>query len=145
MNPSRLNEKYPWVTYDLSNFDNPEAYGGWYGIMDSLLASIAQRYAKEGIPLNEDTFALRQVKEKFAGLRFYASSRVDIEDLRHAAEKVAMKTCMTCGAPGEVVVTRWWYHTVCPKHRKPGDVTPEEHNKRCEEHRAKILSKREKK
>jgi hypothetical protein len=54
-------------------------------------------------------YTIEQVKAKFGGLRFYASSTVDFDgDFRdspfyaaiNAAEALSFKTCEDCGAPG---------------------------------------------
>lgn len=65
--------------------------------------------------LNEvdPNYSLSQVKVKFGGLRYYfrmseSASAEDYEKARSIvdyAEKLASKTCMECGDPGQLVTT----------------------------------------
>jgi hypothetical protein len=78
---------------------------GWRGIVAPLIAySIA------------NGFEIQQIKEKFAGLRFYYSGKDEVLDnLILAAEKQAERTCEWCGAPGERT-KGGWVKTLCPEH-----------------------------
>tara|TARA_R110000850_G_scaffold205106_5_gene331294 strand:- start:578 stop:1213 length:636 start_codon:yes stop_codon:yes gene_type:complete len=54
-----------------------------------------------------------QVKEKFAGLRFYMTTQSDeITVLIEEAEALSLKTCEECGEPGEKTNTGW-LRTLC--------------------------------
>jgi rubrerythrin len=65
---------------------------------------------------------VRQIKEKFGGLRFYCSLPKKIsENKRHAfrrrveqAEEASFRVCETCGAPGELVNHKGYLFTACP-------------------------------
>lgn len=59
-----------------------------------------------------------QVKEKFGGLRFYASAMSNEGyDLIHKAEEQSYTICEECGEPGQVYRDGWW-KTLCEKHAK---------------------------
>jgi hypothetical protein len=71
----------------------------------------------------EEIYAMRpkvqQIKEKFGGLRFYASFPKDYSEqgwavIRKAEEK-ASKTCETCGEPGELRIRNGWRYLGCQK------------------------------
>ena len=101
---------------------------GWIPVIDRLCRSITE-------VLNENPgvrVTVHQVKEKFGGLRFYAtvdSATMDecqlcdehipastrIYELIKRAEREADFICETCGAPGKKV-TRGWIKTACDKH-----------------------------
>lgn len=54
-----------------------------------------------------------QVKEKFAGLRFYMSGYSDeIRSLINEAQALSLKTCEECGEPGETR-SGGWISTLC--------------------------------
>lgn len=85
---------------------------GWLPIVDRLMARL--------IELGWDRDC-HQIKEKFGGLRFYIGAQP--EDLYQAicqAEDESMRTCETCGAPGE---RRYggWIKTLCDEHAKKTD------------------------
>lgn len=62
-----------------------------------------------------------QVKEKFAGLRFYHHGGDKFCDgIIQMAEGISYRTCEECGAPGKVG-GRGWIKTLCPAHIKPGE------------------------
>jgi len=63
-----------------------------------------------------------QIKEKFAGLRFYTdycNDRVDV--LIQFAEKMSRCTCEECGNPGELD-SAGWMKTHCRNHRRETDT-----------------------
>lgn len=60
-----------------------------------------------------------QVKEKYAGLRFYTNSSPDwFEDLVSYYSMLSEKTCEQCGEPGKVRGDLGWILTLCTKHYK---------------------------
>ncbi len=60
-----------------------------------------------------------QIKEKFGGLRFYATVQNEKAfDLIHKAEKESYKTCETCGKKGILRKNLGWILTLCLKHYK---------------------------
>jgi hypothetical protein len=115
---------------------------GWFNIIDTLCGCIynplanaksrlkaATEYPREDdgqyLAKCEAAYALEleylpiimQVKEKFAGLRFYVSSSDDrIDTLIEFAERMSRCTCEVCGAPGELDDGTGWMKTHCKKH-----------------------------
>ena len=89
---------------------------GWVDIvvrLDAELASILPDYT------------IVQVKEKFAGLRYYIGEYgVGRDDPRIAmsremiasAEQESMRTCQVCGEPGRYREGHAWMRTVCDEH-----------------------------
>ena len=95
--------------------DNPNLYrhnisfecnDGWLPIIADLstkLEAIISQYEQP------DCFYAVQVKEKFAGLRFYMSVSNDtIDDLIDEAEDLCRVTCELCGQPGISRGVRWF-------------------------------------
>lgn len=73
--------------------------------------------------LCDDIYAMgpkvSQIKEKFGGLRFYASftseySKQGWERIRKAEEE-SYEICELCGAKGELRITDGWRNTTCIK------------------------------
>lgn len=63
-----------------------------------------------------------QVKEKYAGLRFYYDGGDDeIGAAVTFAEMLSERTCETCGAPGKVRGQGWLY-TACDTHTREFDL-----------------------
>lgn len=82
---------------------------GWFDLIWRLCEDIEKLGPPKG-------FEVVQVKEKFGELRFYANGSTDaIEDRIDQATGESVKTCETCGAPGELQ-TGGWYFTACPVH-----------------------------
>ena len=84
---------------------------GWFKIIDELSEKL-EKYDVEAV----------QVKEKFAGLRFYIgecnSDKFDeIYDLISKTEELSYEICESCGAPGKVRGTGW-LKTLCDKCNK---------------------------
>jgi hypothetical protein len=67
-----------------------------------------------------------QVKQKFAGLRYYyqAPRSVDAKELAMferllgACETLSFCMCEVCGAPATQVQPRFWMFTLCPTHAR---------------------------
>jgi hypothetical protein len=93
--------------YDLSGRECGE---GWSGIVQPLFDDLMR--------LGGD---VRQIKEKFGGLRFYYSLPPTVSsDQREAfarrvrrAEEASFKICETCGKPGRLVNDRGYLFTAC--------------------------------
>lgn len=131
---TKLGQRHPWCRDDLSIFDDGGHLAGWLEVMSRLLESIEKRYAEAGLELNEKSFSVRQVKEKFGALRVYVTSSIDVQDLKQLAEEESKRICMACGDKGAMVVTGpGWFHVVCDRHKEPGDMDPGEYIRRCEE------------
>lgn len=125
-------------------YPNPQ-YDYDYSI-DGALAPLQARSAYPDIPsqisppvgwvplvlrLNDDLesilpdYTIAQVKEKFAGLRYYIDSYgVGRDDPRVAlaremiadAEQASFRICQVCGAPGTDSGNRAWRATLCDEH-----------------------------
>jgi hypothetical protein len=115
----------------------PIAFGfecddGWYDLLDELMGKIQELDKNKQI-------IIHQIKEKYAGLRFYTAggpSRIDIigegsytadggsdeeaiTNLIHNYEDKSFEICEVCGKPGRVCMTRdRWLKTVCKEHRR---------------------------
>jgi len=125
-----LSEKYPKI------FPYSEFYiacgDGWYHILDTMCAAIqahiddrnANRTTvnlvtgeKEILPPIPQVVAI-QIKEKFAGLRFYYDGGDEyINGLVQMAELMCERTCEVCGDRGKLYTTGW-HKTLCEKHAK---------------------------
>ena len=68
---------------------------GWYGLVKSLIEkAITAGWDKE----------ICQVKEKYAGLRFYINgASKEVHDIIHEYENLSYHICEDCGEPGEVL------------------------------------------
>ena len=90
-----------------------ECDDGWFQLIHRLCTDIQKELNKQDEQFNEDFYVV-QVKEKFAGLRFYISHGTDeIFELIREAEKKSEKTCEKCGKPGVVRVRGGWYKCLC--------------------------------
>jgi hypothetical protein len=88
---------------------------GWDQILLDLCASIAPHVAE--LKAAGHDFAVQQVKEKFAGLRFYTSHTSEAINIAiRAAELRAARTCEECGEPGVLRTHRSWMYTSCDQH-----------------------------
>lgn len=106
-----------------------ECGDGWY----HLLLDLSQKLEEEILKHPKDSrgnYQATQVKEKFAGLRFYMSSSTnEMENIIANAEDQAEKTCEVCGNPGKVETGRHWLKTRCVDHwqgSEPYNKTKEE-------------------
>ena len=101
---------------------------GWWPIIEALSNQIhhhvkwkneqRDKYNRgEGCP----PVIVRQIKEKFGGLRFYYDGGDDMVDgMVRMAESWASKTCETCGDKGKHRVDGGWHYVSCDKHVKKG-------------------------
>lgn len=80
---------------------------GWYPLVLDLIKNIvALGWDKE----------ICQIKQKFAGLRFYTNGITDeISRLIDKAESKSFKTCEKCGNDGKSRNIDGWYTTLCDK------------------------------
>ncbi len=89
--------------------------GGWFDLIWKLCEDIDVIVKREGWK----NFSVDQIKEKFAGLRFYVNgANKEVVDLIQKAEEESFTICEVCGKPGVVTVKRGYYQTLCVKHRK---------------------------
>lgn len=112
---------------------------GWYEIVDQLCCDIEALVAPE-----PERIEVRQIKEKFGGLRFYFAWDRDadlfldlhgdggirtlvteahgpqvmtgIRALVTAASERSEQTCQRCGAPGTLTTRGGWVSTLCERH-----------------------------
>lgn len=88
---------------------------GWYDLISQLSADIQQHVDQTGVPQVVAT----QVKEKFAGLRFYHLGGDEaIDDMISAAREQSLTICEICGEPGTLHGNppKRWYRTRCDRH-----------------------------
>lgn len=80
---------------------------GWISLLDSLLTDLAALGWSKRVG---------QIKEKYGSLRFYADAVTDEQEARiHQAEVESLRTCATCGQPGELC-HRGWMYVACAEH-----------------------------
>ena len=116
---NKLFEKYPkiFVQKDLSMIETCMCWGiccgdGWYWLIDQLCSALQYHTDENGFPQVE---AL-QVKEKFGGLRFYASGIADeLRGYISFAERLSDSICELCGSTEHVIQTGGWIMTRCAK------------------------------
>lgn len=90
-----------------------ECDDGWFPLIYRLCEGIQKELDGLDEQFNEDFYVV-QVKEKFAGLRFYISGGTEkIFDLIHEAEEESYRTCEKCGKPGVVRIRGGWYKCLC--------------------------------
>jgi hypothetical protein len=85
---------------------------GWYPLLDGLCETVTNRAKALGLVVPE----LVQIKEKFGGLRCYAS-QIENESIFEAitvAELVSYKICEISGAPGRLCKHGLWFSTLAP-------------------------------
>ena len=114
-----------------------ESYGGfacgegWWPILESLCANIQghidwrnetrSKLLKDNpynhpIPDEVSQVTVRQIKEKFGGLRFYYDGGDDtVDGMVTMAESWASRSCEDCGSPA-TKQTSGWIKNVCDKH-----------------------------
>lgn len=139
----KLCEKYPKIFKDRHGDPKStlmcfgfECGDGWFQILDSLCGNI-QSYIdwrneqrNHLLESNLHNIEIRpevpqvvavQVKEKFAGLRFYYEGGDEyISGMVRMAESWASVTCEECGVPGEMR-PGGWMKTLCDTHKKERD------------------------
>ena len=85
---------------------------GWHTLIEELLTNIQMVVCERG-----GVFAVRQIKEKFGGLRFYCEGSDEmIKALIVAAEERAVCTCEWCGGTGENRLHTGWWKVLCDEH-----------------------------
>ena len=89
-----------------------ECGDGWFDLLWNLCEDIEK--------LNPpDDFEVHQIKEKFAGLRFYTGAGTEeIFNRIDQAEAESYKTCETCGSKDNVTSEGRWITTLCKECRK---------------------------
>ena len=96
-----LIKEYPDIYKD---FDRFECYDGWFDILKDLSEKL------RSLSFTADVI---QVKEKFAGLRFYVSSATEEQwAVISEAEHKSYSVCEICGKPG-YLTRHGWLRTLC--------------------------------
>lgn len=112
----RLCQKYPEIFRDRHAPMSQTAMcwgfacgDGWFALIDTLCSELMRHSTPEQIPVAQ------QVKEKYAGLRFYARTYTDTQyDLIDFAEALSYRICETCGTTTNVQrYTDGWHRTRC--------------------------------
>jgi hypothetical protein len=121
---AELLRKYPKI---FSRLTYIECGDGWYDLIDRLCSAIqmhvdSKRHMHSS--LTDEQFdeemgvTADQVKEKWGGLRFYASGADEwIDGAVSMAEKVSFCTCEVCGGKGRRSGGAW-VRTLCDEHSK---------------------------
>lgn len=89
---------------------------GWFNLVHELCLDIS----KFNLP---ESFEVRQIKEKFGGLRFYYYPFVDgVEKLVSIAESKSFKICEVCGESGNRLISdKRFFQTRCEEHLIKGE------------------------
>ena len=92
-----------------------ECCEGWDKIIEPLVEYV-DKY-NSTVEKEEDKIKILQIKEKFGGLRFYASNKTEeLINLIEDAENKSFKTCEFCGSTDDVGQTcDGWITTCCRK------------------------------
>jgi hypothetical protein len=98
-----------------------EVGDGWYPLIEDMLKSLMAVNTEGNYVVQ-----IRQIKEKFGGLRVYWDCTSDIteadykrlNDIVDKAEELAEQTCEVCGAEGKNDSPTSWMSTRCALHRK---------------------------
>ena len=122
--------KYPKILMSKSgNEVSLDVGDGWYEILDAL-CSYAQHYIdwrngegeferNKNLRSDDDRIpqlVAEQIKEKFAGLRFYSYGGDEkIAGMIEMAEAMSYRTCEECGSPGKKT-KGGWIRTLCKRH-----------------------------
>ena len=105
-NAQKLKDKFPKI------FDKDfyfECDDGWFDIIFDLCKDMQYEINNSGC---EQVVAV-QVKEKFAGLRFYASGGNEVTSaMIHKYGKLSSETCEVTGGRGYVCEKHGWYKTL---------------------------------
>ena len=105
-NTKKLIERFPNIFGESFNF---ECDDGWFDIIFDLCRDIQQEVNNSGC----EQVVAAQVKEKFAGLRFYSSGG---NEVTHAMiekySKLSSQTCELTGGKGSLHEKNGWYKTL---------------------------------
>lgn len=91
-----------------------ECLEGWNRLIKPIVDYINDY--NENIP-EEDKIHIKQIKEKFGGLRFYTDKKTEhLKNMIEAAEHEAIHTCEICGSKYDIGQTAdGWITTCCRK------------------------------
>jgi hypothetical protein len=99
-----------------------ECGDGWFNILDSMCRLIQHHIDWKNRSGNiVDQVVATQVKEKFGTLRFYYDGGDEyIRGVTALAESMSGAICETCGNPGKLHGSSWYY-TACDLHVRKKD------------------------
>ena len=101
-----IKDKYPDLFKKSNLVFGIECDDGWLDLIDAVCA-VAASNTKE-LP------TIRQIKEKFGTLRFYADGITpELRGAIRVAEALSAKTCEHCGNKGRTRAIRKWFSTLC--------------------------------
>lgn len=107
-------KEYTVIKPDPTLQDNLMAFGfmcgeGWYPIIFKALDKIQEVVDRENLDIE-----ITEVKEKWGGLRIYASGTTDEIDIAiEQAEEQSIETCEVCGKDGKLIKVNGWWKTRC--------------------------------
>ena len=86
----------------------PECGDGWLHLIDATLRTVSAEDAH---------FIIRQIKEKFGGLRIYLTADASLYPMLNVVEHISLMTCEECGKPGKQISDKGWIKTRCEVHK----------------------------
>ena len=89
-----LESKYKNLFHE--SFYGVECNDGWYNLLEEMLEE-----------LKDTKITINQIKSKYADLRVYFESPINLDKIIEKYEEKAIKTCEFCGKRGERRDTRW--------------------------------------
>ena len=111
-NAQKLIQRFPAIFSENFCF---ECDDGWYDILYNLCRDIQNEVNNSGCPQVE----ARQIKEKFASLRFYYHGGNEVVDaIVNKYEKMSHNVCEISGDKGVLTEKNGWYKTLSPKMAK---------------------------
>ncbi len=128
----KLEQEFPFMKRDRINGEETpysewgcECGDGWYPLLRDLCRAVTDRYQMDGRAVD---LVILQVKEKYAGLRFYYTHtdpsdeprqealrklRGDVAGIVERFEQKSEETCESCGKRGVVREDLAWMQTLC--------------------------------
>ena len=105
-NTEKLINRFPNIFEENFYF---ECDDGWFDIIFDLCKDVQQEVNNSSC----QQFVAAQVKEKFAGLRFYASGGNEVTDaIINKYSKLSSETCEMTGGKGYLCEKHRWYKTL---------------------------------
>lgn len=138
---NELYAKYPELFTD--NRVSLDVGDGWYVLLDGLFGLLCAEFRKAKKKYDEDSLidnanelageqlyefehlpAIKQIKEKFGSLRFYAGTfRPEHKAYIDFAETMSSSICSNCGKMGSIQLDKGWLNCQCGECRKAAEET----------------------